>query len=336
MTDKRNGFIAAIIKTVLSFIALFYGLAVKMIRAAKTFTSKRLPCRVISIGNITLGGTGKTPTASFLAKWAKNEGFNVSVLIRGYGNDEWRMLGALLGDIPLIVGRDRISSGNKAIVDHDVDALILDDGFQHWRLKRDLDIVLLDATNPFGNRRFFPRGILREGIKALKRADIIMLTKVDMSTQKLNEIKKELRFILPSMPLIESVHNPAGLYDLIGKRPVELSQILYSNVCALSSVVNAEYFEFMLRKLDVNINLRFHYPDHYNYKKSDLGTIITTCKKRNIKTIITTEKDAVKLQDLQVAIEGVQILVLRIELKVTNGEKILRERLHNLYISKSS
>ena len=107
-----------------------------------------------------------------LARLLESDGRRPTVLIRGYGDDEWKMLKILLGDVPLIVGKDRLASGREACRKFNADTVILDDGFQHWRLKRDLDIVLIDSTNPFGNRRLFPRGILRETIKSLKRADV--------------------------------------------------------------------------------------------------------------------------------------------------------------------
>ena len=181
MVDKKNGFTASIMKGVLYVASFFYGLLVKVIRPINIFAAKTLPCKVISVGNITLGGTGKTPMACMLAKALEKEGRKVSVLIRGYGDDEWKMLKRLLGDIPVIVGRDRVSTGRKACNELKRDTVILDDGFQHWRVRRDFDIVLVDSTYPFGNRRLFPRGILREDVRDLRRADIIVLTKTDMA-----------------------------------------------------------------------------------------------------------------------------------------------------------
>ena len=356
MTDRKKGFIAAALKGILYAVSFFYGLSIGAIRPVRIFASKGVPCRVISIGNLTLGGTGKTPTACMLAKLLKSQGRNPAVLIRGYGEDEWRMLESMLGGIPVIVGRDRISSGREAIEKYNADTVILDDGFQHWRIKRDLDIVLIDSTNPFGNRRLFPRGVLREAIGDLRRADIAMLTKTDMDSGGLQDLKDELRDIAPDMPVLESVHDPVRFSNLADKKELDLGCIKGVNVCCLSSIVNTGYFEYTLSKrLGANIILRLHYPDHYNYQEKDLEYILNECKKRNIDAVVTTEKDAVKLnairntpfdfaQGRQYALrlgshalttsrsgQAIRILVLCVELKVTNGEEILRERLHSLY-----
>lgn len=331
MTDKRDGFIAFIIKGFLSLVSFFYGLVLKIMRPIRIFTAKKLPCKVISVGNLTLGGTGKTPTACLLARFLKKEGRNPTVLIRGYGDDEWKMLESLLDNIPVIVGRDRVSSGRKACSKFQADPVILDDGFQHWRLKRDLDILLVDSTNPFGNRRLFPRGVLREDIKDLGRADIVMLTKTDMASSKLKDVKNELRDRVPHIPILESIHAPLEFYNLTDKKKLEVSFIKDANICSLSSIVNTEYFEYVLKALGADIVSRFHYPDHYNYKQRDLEFITNQCKKLNIDTIVTTEKDAVKLNQIQETRPRMRILVLRIELKVTDGERILKERLRSLY-----
>ncbi len=333
--DERDGFVAALVKSILSFTSFFYGLSVKAIRSIRIFAAKGLPCRVISVGNLTLGGTGKTPTACMLARLLKEEGRDPAVLIRGYGDDEWRMMERLLGDIPVLVGRDRVASGKRALSSFSVDTLILDDGFQHWALKRNLDIILVDSTNPFGNRRLFPRGILREDIKDLKRADIIMLTKTDMGMQRIKEIRDELKRRVPDSPVLESIHNPLNFYDLNGKEEFELSFIKDRRVLALSSIVNTEYFEYTLKSLGANIVSSFHYPDHYDYKENDLTSIIDECKRSDIDTIVTTEKDAVKLIEAQprsIWYRGLaSILVLHVEVKVTDGEQVLRERLRSLY-----
>ncbi|MBL7068434.1 MAG: tetraacyldisaccharide 4'-kinase [Candidatus Omnitrophica bacterium] len=336
MTDRREGLIAALMKVLLSIASLFYGLSVRFIRFINRRTAKSLPCKVVSIGNLTLGGTGKTPTACMVAKFLKSEGKNPCVLIRGYGEDEWKMLESLLGDIPVVVGRDRVSSGSKACSEYNADTVVLDDGFQHWRLKRDLNIVLVDSTNPFGNRRLFPRGLLREEIDGLRRADIIMLTKTDMGSRNLGYIKEELKKRTPDISILESVHSPTEIYNLYGRKALGLSALKERDICVLSSIVNTEYFEYTLKNLGANISARFHYPDHYDYKKSDLEDIIKECKKSGINTIVTTEKDAVKLYAKRYMLNAkheMQILVLHIETKVTNGADALYKRLRSLYRS---
>ncbi len=335
MTDQRDGFFAAIMKSFLSIVSFFYDIAVRITRFIATLKAQALPCKVISVGNLTMGGTGKTPAACMLAKRLKGAGRRPTVLIRGYGDDEWRMLKELLGDIPVIVGRDRLASGKTALSKFNADTIILDDGFQHWRLRRDLDIVLVDSTNPFGNGRLFPRGLLRECTEALRRADMVMLTKTDMARKDLKGVKDKLKKIAPDIPVLESVHKPLGFYLLMSKERLGLDIAKGRRICALSSIENTGYFEHTLKTLGADVAAGFHYPDHYNYKDADLKFVTDECKKQNIDTIVTTEKDAVKLRwtmdDGRWTKNGIRVLVLQVELKVTGEEEALDRRLHSLY-----
>ncbi len=331
MRDERGGFVAGIFKMVLSLVSFFYSLTVDMIRFIKTRASRRLPCKVISVGNMTLGGTGKTPLTCMLANSLKNDGRSPAVLIRGYGEDEWKMLKAKLGGIPVIVGRDRITSGREACEKFNADTLILDDGFQHWPLKRDLDIVLLDSTDPFGNRKVFPRGLLREGMRNLNRADIVMLTKTDMGRANIERIKCELKDRVPDTPVAESIHQPTGIYGLGTGEEFALLSLRGEKIFVLSSIVNSGYFEYTLKTLGAEIVLTRHYPDHYNYKAKDIQSVFSETERLNIKTIVTTEKDAPKLKELEIKEDKVRILVLRVEFKVTGQKELFNDRLHTLY-----
>ena len=357
MTDKKNGFIAGVMKGFLWAASVVYGLFIRIIRYARTRTAKGISCKVISVGNMTLGGTGKTPTACMLAKLLKSRGKSPCILIRGYGDDEWKMLENSLDDIPVIVGPDRVATGRKACSEYGADTVILDDGFQHWGLKRDLNIVLLDSTNPFGNRSLFPRGVLRETEDVLSRADIIVLTKVDMGKGNLEVLKKELREGFGDIPVLQSVHAPVALYELdntdrhceageasrsnLGPRllrrfaprndGIPLSQLNGLDICALSSVANAGYFEYTLKSLGANIKRSFRYPDHYDYKEADLDHVLKQSTGLKVNTIVTTEKDAVKLSAITDGKSGVRILVLQIEARITDGEEVLHKRLHCLY-----
>ena len=148
------------------------------------FRGFRINAKVISVGNITWGGTGKTPVAAFIADLLARKGHNVSILIRGYGNDESELLPKLASDVPVLVGKDRVKKGLEAIEKNLSDTILLDDGFQHRRLKRDLDIVCIDSVRPFGNGWLIPAGSLREGIGGLKRADIFLIKKADLDAGK--------------------------------------------------------------------------------------------------------------------------------------------------------
>jgi len=330
MTDKAGGAGATLMKAVLYAASIFYRLSVDLIRIFKTIFSKRLDCKVVSVGNLTLGGTGKTPAVIALADILKKEGRNPAVIIRGYGDDEWRMLSEKLKGVPVIVNKNRLAGGRKAVREFGADTALFDDGFQHWAVKRDLDIVLIDSTNPFGNRRIFPRGVLREPISSVKRADIILLTKTDMGRENIPGITDEIKRFAGGACVLESIHAPRDFYEIKTGARVALSEIDGSKVAVLSSIENKEYFEYTLRALGASIAARFGYPDHYDYAGSDIEGIIQKCGGSKIETIVTTEKDAAKLKPWMFK-GGILVLVLRVELKVTDGEEILKERLRGLY-----
>ena len=217
--DADEGVLINVFKTLLSFAACIYGIAIKIIDHAyrkgwrKKYRS-RLP--VISIGNITLGGTGKTPFTIFAADHFHSSGKRVGVLIRGYGGDENKMLSENLPDVRVYTGRDRSVSAKKA-ENEKIDILLMDDGFQHRTLARDLDIVLLDSLIPFGNGKLFPRGILREPVSVLERADVIILTKADRSGFNEREsLKKKIRAITKKAVIAVALHEPIFFKDVTG------------------------------------------------------------------------------------------------------------------------
>ena len=197
MKEREKGFVAGVFKAFLSVAAFFYALIIKLHDAlyrANILKTYAAGAPVVSVGNITLGGTGKTPFVLMLARYFSGIGRRPGVLIRGYGEDEWKMLEENLkpSGAEVFVGRDRVEQ-SKAAIKKQKDIIILDDGFQHRRLKRDLNIVLIDAGDPFGNRSIFPRGILREPIDALKRGDIFVLTKSDVLPEAFEGLTKEIK-----------------------------------------------------------------------------------------------------------------------------------------------
>ncbi|MCK4648488.1 tetraacyldisaccharide 4'-kinase, partial [bacterium] len=217
-------------------------------------------------------------------------------------------------------GKDRIRSGNYCLANFNTETFILDDGFQYWRLKRDLDILLIDCLNPFGNGHLLPRGILREPLGSLKRADFFILTRTDQAGN-LAGLKDRIRRINPFAPILESIHAPCYLEDLKSKKRFDLGFIEKKEVLALSSIAHPESFEKTLRNLKAIIMKRLRYSDHHLYTKEDLKEI--TSKARGC-LIITTQKDGVRLKPL---LENESILALRIELKVTKGQEVLERML---------
>ncbi len=323
--DKRKGALAALFSFLLLLLSFVYGFFVKLFLSCyriKLFKSTKLDCRLISVGNITWGGTGKTPLVETLAKFLQQEGKNPTVLIRGYGKDEVHMLKDRFRGIPVLAGRNRIKTARYAQKRYDVDTIILDDGFQHWRLSRDLDIVLIDAKFPFGNGSLLPRGILREPLSSLGRADVFVLTNSDLAKEKIEPIKKQLRKYNQQAPIFEAKHAPHYLRSLTSGEKIDPSTIRNQRVGLLAGIAHPEYFEKTLDLLEARVSLRFFFLDHYRYKKKDLEKIEKQCLKHGIKTIITTEKDAARLKAAGKGLSPeIRLLALGIEFKIVKDQE---------------
>lgn len=337
-TDRAKGFIASIIKVFLFIFSLIYGLVVRALILFYRLWPSRLNCKVISVGNITLGGTGKTSLVEFIARYLKQQGHKVVILSRGYKRmhpetmgDEPYMLQMNLKDIPVIADADRIRSGNRAIRDYGADTVIFDDGLQQWRIKKDLEIVTIDATNPLGNRYLLPRGILRQPLSSLKRADVFVLTKTNLNAD-IEGIKDTLNKLNPSAMIIESIHQPLGFYDINKPQRAFDTETLKGKTAALfSGIGDPDSFEDLIIGLGINIGLSFRFTDHHNYTQEDLERIIKGSGDKNIDTIITTQKDAARLHNLQLTTYNLQLLVLRIGLVIKKDEQGFYDRLLKLY-----
>ena len=330
MLDKRNNVPAYLIKIVLSILAIFYLFVITardILYRLGIFKAYRVEAKVISVGNLTLGGTGKTPFSMMLAKLLNDEmRRSPAVLTRGYGMDEKEMLERNLGEVPLFVGPDRVESARAAISTKKVDTIILDDGFQHRRLARDLNILLVDAGNPFGNRKIFPRGILREPTSSVKRADIVVLTKTDKTGCDPDAIKRELSGFKPGLVFLEARHRPEYLMSIRSGERAGLEIIKGKKARLVSSIGDPDYFEETVASLGAIVTGHFKFPDHHDYREADLAVISDD---KESEMIITTEKDAVKLK-------AQSVYVLHIEMEITKGREELVARLNSLYNSQVS
>lgn len=342
VTDKYKGIIPLVIRLFLFILSLIYGLVIRVLIFFRHISAYRLNARVISVGNITLGGTGKTILVEYIANHLKQQGRKVAILTRGYKRkitdyktmpDEPRMLTKKLEDIPVIVDANRIRAGNQAINKYGADTLILDDGFQQWKIKKDLEIVTMDATCPFGNQYLIPRGELREPISSLRRADVFVLTKTNLNTD-IDALKEFLSKLNPKAGIIESSHKPVCFYNLYKPEELQDADIFKGKTVTLfSGIASPDSFENLIRGLGINIGLSFRFADHYPYKKEDLDKIIKSSEEKNIDAIITTEKDAVRVYDvlpLEKAVYSSQVFVLKISL-VIKDEQGFRNRLLQLY-----
>ncbi|MFA5276201.1 MAG: tetraacyldisaccharide 4'-kinase [Candidatus Omnitrophota bacterium] len=334
-TDKRKGVIAQFLKATLFLLSIIYGAFIRLLIYFSLIKRKRLPLKVISVGNITLGGTGKTSLVEFIALKLQNSGHRSAILSRGYksapGNigDEPSMLAEKLSGVEVIAGKDRISSANKAAIIPGLDTVILDDGFQQWRIIKDLDIVVINALEPFGNFQMLPRGILREPLSSLKRAAIFVISKTNLAadTQKIKQLLNKMN---PVAQVFESAHLAEGFYSINSKENIIGPESLRGKTAVLfSGIGDPDSFEKLLAAQGLKIGLFFKFPDHHNYTKHDLDGIIAAAEGKNIDTIITTEKDAVRLKGLALP-RGLEILVLKIKLVIINEEKFI-SRLLGIY-----
>jgi tetraacyldisaccharide 4'-kinase len=299
--------------------------------------TKRLPCPVISVGNITVGGTGKTPLVAALAKGLMERGVPTAVLSRGYrrskgtgcvvsdgrsvrlspeeSGDEPYLMGRNLPGIPVLVGKSRFISGRKALQDFQIRGLILDDGYQHLSLHRDLNIVLIDSQAGLGNRSLLPRGSLREPPNCLRRAHLILLTKVE-HPEDCHSLEALVRAIHPSPGIFHSRYEPLDLIGLKGETE-GIESLRGKRVFAFSGVARPESFAFLLRKLGAKIVREVFFEDHHAYTNEDLRWIEKEA--RGVDRVVTTEKDMVKLQTLQNG--GPSVWALRIEMKLWEEEE---------------
>lgn len=297
----------------------------------------RLSRPVVSVGNLTLGGTGKTPFVSFLAKTLRRQGFSPAILTRGYmiskhASDELELYREGLPDVPVQEGKDRVLSSQRILQTHpQVNVFLLDDGFQHWRVKRDLDLVIVDATDAFSNGFLIPRGFLREPLKALRRADIIVLTKVDLASENLSRIYQAVKRNNFHAILVEAVYQPTKLIDLkdpFSQKP--LDYIAHQDVCLFSAIGNPKAFKKTVYDLKASVQKAFTFLDHHVYTGSDLERMLKD-RPQKTKIFITTQKDAVKLKKLACSLPpDVELFALAVELKIIKGEHELEERIHSV------
>jgi len=314
-----------------------------------------LGCVVISIGNLTVGGTGKTPVVEIFAKALQKGGRNVAILSRGYksqrkkvkrgwrrrlvfrnrgqepprvvsdggkvllssleSGDEPYMLANNLPGVPVVVDKNRVKGGLHAIRHFNADTLLLDDGLQYLRLSHQIDVVLVDRTAPFGNEYLLPRGTLREPPPNLRRADYIFLTKCNGESNE--ELVKRLRCYNRTAEIIECTHSPRYLEDVYTGERKPLSLLDGKYVGAISGIAVPDSFESGLRRLNANVEVVVRYTDHYRYTERDVREFIDRCVDRDMDMVVTTEKDAVRFPVLEHS--DLPVYFLRVEIEILGG-----------------
>jgi tetraacyldisaccharide 4'-kinase len=289
---------------------------------------------VVSVGNLTLGGTGKTPCVEYVARFYRRQDLRVAILSRGYGssegrNDEALVLEENLPDVPHLQGADRVGLAMTAVEELDSEVLILDDGFQHRRLQRDLDLVLVDATDPWGHGHLFPRGLLREPPRNLRRASLIMMTRSDQVDEKIRgRIQETVAGYAPNVPVALTMHRATELCDS-EQNTAPLQTLTQRPVAAFCGIGNPHAFRRTLADLGANLCAFRIFPDHHGYTRADVEELRGWAEHQAKDCmIVTTQKDLVKLRLARLA--GRPLWALRIRLHVEAGQEVLEGKLLSL------
>lgn len=303
-----RGRVAPVVRWALRPAAWVYGRAVERRRQAY-HEGKRpsvdLGVPVISVGNLTAGGTGKTPMVEWIARWCLKNGRRPAILSRGYRappdgcnpgkNDEALLLERSLPQTPHYANPDRVAAGRQAVA-AGADCLILDDGFQHLRVRRDLNLVLIDVLDPFGGGRPLPAGTLREPLGCLRDADAVVLTRADaIGRLGVQHLRQRIRDWLPERPIFETVHRPVRMSLLSGAEAEGLDWLSGRRVLLFCGLGNPGGFVHTMEKLGAEVVAARFLPDHFAYRPRDLDALAEACVRWRADCAVTTEKDAVKL-----------------------------------------
>ncbi len=306
ISGRRGGVIGGVSRAGLQVLSWPYGgiVGLRNVYYNVLATPARLACPVISIGNITTGGTGKTPVVAWLANALHERGRRVGILTRGYradaaGSDEVRVLRTACPHAICVTNPDRVAGGRTALEDHDRNVLLLDDGFQHRRLHRDLDVVLIDALSPEGFGHVLPRGLLREPAAGLDRADAIVITRVGLvDADRLQRLVNNLRDRLGERLIVGCNHRPR---DLIAQNDdlTALDALASWRVVATCGIGNPDGFWGTLAQLGAQTTHSLAFGDHHHYTIADCQQLAAAAERSDADAIITTEKDLVKLKRIE-------------------------------------
>lgn len=324
-----------------------------------------LGCQVISVGNITAGGTGKTPVVEIFARELQKSGRKVAILSRGYrkrelpwyqrlfretiepprvvsdgkhllldsemGGDEPYMLASNLPGVVVLVDKNRVKSGRYAVKRFGCDTLILDDGFQYLKLRHRLEVVLVDKTNPFGNAHMLPRGVLREPIRNLKRADFIFITKSDGQA---GEVRNSIRALNSTAEIIECRHQPRYLQNVYTAEHVPLEWLKGRTVSSLSGIAVPQSFENSLRMMGARVIYCERYADHHRYSASEIIDAVNKASDLHVDALLTTEKDAVRFPRLEST--PVPVFYLRVDIELMSGAENFHEAVEHICFRKQA
>jgi tetraacyldisaccharide 4'-kinase len=286
---------------------------------------------VVSVGNLTLGGTGKTPLVKWIARHLRQRGVRLAIVSRGYGaqggkpNDEALELADALPDVPHVQNRDRVAAALRAAQEFDCQLVLLDDGFQHRRLARDLDIVLLDALEPWGFEHVFPRGTLRESLAGLRRADMVCLVRADqIEPAERDALRQRVTQIAPQAAWCQMLHTPSGLHNAAGQSQ-PLSAIRGQRVAAFCGIGQPQAFRRTLVEAGCEIVVWREFPDHHAYGVRDLVELEAAVSAGDAPLVLCTHKDLVKVQRDELA--GQPLWAVLVEMQFATGQEALERAL---------
>jgi tetraacyldisaccharide 4'-kinase len=346
---------------VLSLASLLYGISIlygagQKLRESgyrhKIFPSQKLPCKVVSVGNITVGGTGKTPMTIYVAEELQRIGYKVAIVSRGYkggaekkggivsdgrtlymdaelAGDEPYMIACRLKGVPVVVGKNRFAAGMLAVSKYQPDVIVLDDAFQHLKLQRDVDLVLLDHMRPFGNSHLLPRGVLREPVSSLARSAACILTRCRAGADDAPvSSAARIQVLVPGIPVFTSSHVPYGYVVHRGEHNSfgavsdvfstnDLEQIKHRKVFCFSGIARNDDFRHTVKNLGFKVTGFLEFSDHHPYTEKDLATILGCAENTGADRLITTEKDHARI----VFKDPLPMELIVVGVKVSFGER---------------
>jgi tetraacyldisaccharide 4'-kinase len=326
LSGEAQGAGAACLRLALALLSIPYGLAVRFrnwLYDVGLRAEHRVDKPVICIGNITTGGTGKTPAVEYVVRWFAEQGARPAIVSRGYrsqgeGNDEAMLLAQRLPGIPHRQHPNRFRAAIEAMKLDNANVLVLDDGFQHRRLARFANVVLIDATCPFGFGHLLPRGLLREPLAGLSRADAVVITRADLADEgTLLKLTERIRKFAPAAPIATARHAPTAVRAYPNGAPQPPGILAGKNVGLFCSIGNPAAFRQTARQLGANVLWSAEFSDHHWYTQEDIAAI-TRAENTAVELFVTTEKDAVKLGGKWPVDR--KLVVLRIEMEILSGE----------------
>lgn len=335
MSGQRKDPLARLLRMATRVAAIPYGVATslrnrKYDRNASSIAHADVP--VISVGNITTGGTGKSPMVAWIARCLRDEDLRVAIVSRGYGadasgvNDEALELEERLPDVPHVQNPDRVEAARVVVEELETEVILLDDGFQHRRLHRDLDIVLIDASCPFGYGYQLPRGMLRESLKGLKRADVIVLSRANLaSAAQRQQIRKTIDRYAPDATWVEAIHAPATLLAHAA-RPLPIASLRGQQVLVFSAIGNPDAFAQTVTDCGATLIDSKTFPDHHRFDRQDMESLAAWAESHpSADAILCTHKDLVKLRTARIG--RLPLRAVGIEIEIAEGESELRQQI---------